>query len=80
MKELLAAAGLSHPYELGPEHIIRRVSSTEIRSLAALHGWLKPGELVGNVPESPVYKVFWEVSSMDSFAAPDYVLKSRKTA
>ena len=80
LKELLAAAGLAHPCELGPEHIIRRVSSTEIRSLAALHGWLKPGELLGNVPDSPVYKVFWEVANMHSFAAPDYVLKSRKTA
>src|SRR5262249_602743 len=25
LKELLAAAGLSHPSELGPEHVIRRV-------------------------------------------------------
>src|SRR5690606_8247938 len=32
LKELLAAAGLEHPRQLGPEHIIRRVSSTEVRS------------------------------------------------
>jgi hypothetical protein len=45
LQELVAAAGLSHPNQLGPEHIIRRVSSTEVRSLAALHLWLTPGEL-----------------------------------
>ena len=44
LKELIAAAGLSHPDEIGPEHIIRRVSSTEVRSLAMLHRFLKPGE------------------------------------
>ena len=80
LKELLAAAGLSHPRELGPEHIIRRVSSTEIRSLASLHGWLQPGELLDHVPDSPVYQVFWEAANVNSFAAPDYVLKTRKTA
>jgi glutamate synthase domain-containing protein 2 len=31
LKELLAAAGLTHPDQLGPEHVIRRVSSTEVR-------------------------------------------------
>ncbi len=71
LKELLGAAGLSHPSELGPEHVIRRVSSNEIRSLAKLHRWMKPGELLVGVPDHPVYQVFWEASRTDSFAAPD---------
>ncbi len=70
LKELLAAAGLNHPSELGPEHVIRRVSSTEVRSLAALHVWAKPGELLTSTPEHPVFKVFWDVASAESFAAP----------
>jgi glutamate synthase domain-containing protein 2 len=37
LRELLAAAGLGDPSELGPEHIIRRVSTSEIRALARLH-------------------------------------------
>ena len=78
--ELLSAAGLSEPQELGPEHIIRRVSSTEVRSLAALHGWLRPGELLDSVPDHPVFKVFWETSHIDSFVAPDYVLRSHARA
>ena len=74
LKELLAAAGLHHPAELGPEHVIRRVSSTEVRSLAALHVWAKPGELLSGVPDHPVFKVFWEVARAESFAAPPNVL------
>ena len=77
LKELLAAAGLTHPCDLGPEHVIRRVSSTEVRSLAALHTWAKPGELLSAIPEMPVFKVFWAVSRADSFDAPPNVLSTR---
>ena len=77
LKELLAAAGLTHPSQLGPEHVIRRVSSTEVRSLAALHTWAKPGELLTTVPELPAFKVFWAVSRADTFAAPANVLSMR---
>jgi glutamate synthase domain-containing protein 2 len=74
LKELLGASGISHPSELGPEHIVRRVSSNEVRSLATLHPWMKPGALLSGVPEQPVYQVFWAASRSDSFAAPETVL------
>ena len=77
LKELLAAAGLTHPGDLGPEHVIRRVSSTEVRSLAALYTWAKPGELLSAIPELPVFKVFWAVSRADTFDAPPNVLSTR---
>ena len=70
LKELLAAAGLKHPNELGPEHVIRRVSSTEVRSLATLHVWAKPGELQSSTTDQPVFKVFWDAARADTFAAP----------
>jgi glutamate synthase domain-containing protein 2 len=76
LQELVAAAGMSHPNQLGPEHIIRRVSSTEVRSLAALHLWLTPGELLNGTPDHPVFKVFWEVARAETFAPPDYVIRS----
>jgi glutamate synthase domain-containing protein 2 len=78
-KELIAAAGLHHPSELGPEHVIRRVSSTEVRSLSALYNFVKPGELLNTLPEHPVYKVFWNASRSDSFAPPSYVLELQHT-
>jgi glutamate synthase domain-containing protein 2 len=77
LKELLAAAGLNHPDELGPEHVIRRVSSTEVRSLAALHPWLKPRELLDGRPEHPVFRVYWDAASAESFSAPPSVLSRR---
>jgi glutamate synthase domain-containing protein 2 len=74
LKELLAAAGLNHPSELGPEHVIRRMSSTEVRSLAALHLWAKSGELVGEQPKGSsthvLFRDFWATADPDSFAAP----------
>ncbi|HMM76258.1 MAG TPA: FMN-binding glutamate synthase family protein [Gammaproteobacteria bacterium] len=79
LKELLAAAGLTHPSQLGPEHVIRRVSSTEVRSLAALHPWIQPGALLTTVPDHPVFKVFWSVSHADSFAPPPHVLSMHTT-
>jgi glutamate synthase domain-containing protein 2 len=74
LKELLGAAGISHPSDLGPEHIVRRVSSNEVRALATLHHWVNPGELLSGVPDQPVFKVFWAASRSDSFAAPETTL------
>jgi glutamate synthase domain-containing protein 2 len=79
LKELLAASGLTHPSQLGPEHVVRRVSANEVRSLATLHHWLEPGELLGGVPGHPVYEVFWQASRPDSFAAPSTSLSMRAT-
>jgi glutamate synthase domain-containing protein 2 len=80
LKELLAASGLTHPSQLGPEHVVRRVSANEVRSLAALHHWLAPGELLaGGVPDHAVYKVFWESARADTFAAPPSILSLQST-
>jgi len=70
LKELLAAAGLEHPDQLGPEHIIRRVSSTEVRSLAKLHHFVPQGQLLALVPEHAVFQVFWDQARADSFDPP----------
>ena len=77
LRELLAAAGLTHPDQLGPEHVIRRVSSTEVRSLAALHHFVAPGELLGGTPEHPVFRIFWPQANPDSFETPPSLLALR---
>ncbi|MFT5658004.1 MAG: glutamate synthase domain-containing protein 2 [Gammaproteobacteria bacterium] len=80
LQELLGAAGLVHPDQLGPEHVIRRISSTDVRSLASLYRWVKPNELIsGPLPEHPVFQIFWEIASADSFTAPPSVLANRTT-
>jgi glutamate synthase domain-containing protein 2 len=77
LAELVGAAGLSHPNEIGPEHIIRRISSREVRSLASLHHWVRPGELLKDVYRQPVFKRFWKAASADAFTAPDSLLRVR---
>jgi glutamate synthase domain-containing protein 2 len=79
LKELIQAAGLDHPSELGPEHVIRRVSSNEVRSLASLYRFLEPGELLTGVPEHAVFQRFWAVARADTFAAPEELSARRAT-
>ncbi len=73
LRDLLCAAGLEHPQQLGPEHILRRVSPMEVRSLAALYNFLAPGDLIGKVPAHAVFQSFWASARSDTFAAPDKV-------
>lgn len=77
LRDLLCAAGLESPDQLGPEHILRRVSQTEIRSLAALYRFLQPGELLAGVPDHAVFQNFWALSRSDSFMAPEQVRSLR---
>ena len=80
LKELIAAAGLNHPDEIGPEHIIRRVSSTEVRSLATLHRFIHPGDLLRDeLPDHPAYRVFWNEARSDAFVPPPQIRALRGT-
>ena len=79
LKELLAAAGLRHPAELGPEHIIRRLSNHEVRSLQALHAWVKPGELLTGSCEHALFQRFWAEATADSFNPPPGMLALRRS-
>jgi glutamate synthase domain-containing protein 2 len=79
LRDLLGAAGLDHPSQLGPEHILRRVSATEVRSLSALYRFLEPGELLDKVPEHAVFRTFWQMSRADTFAPPERVLEMRRS-
>ncbi|GAA0711936.1 FMN-binding glutamate synthase family protein [Dokdonella soli] len=79
LKELIQASGLQHPSDLGPEHVIRRVSSNEVRSLATLYRFLEPGELLTGVPEHAVFQRFWAIARPDTFAAPEELSARRMT-
>ena len=77
LKELIAAAGLNHPGELGPEHIIRRISGNEVRSLATVYTFVNPGELLERSAAHPVFQRFWSDARADSFAPPAGVAELR---
>ena len=70
LKELIAAAGLSHPSQLKPHHIVRRVSPNQVKLVSALLPYLKPGQLLDprqldQLP--PVYGMYWPVAQAESF-------------
>jgi glutamate synthase domain-containing protein 2 len=78
LRELLEAAGLHHPAELGPEHIIRRLSPFQVRSMARNYAWLEPGELLdGGVSDHPVFQRFWPLARASSFAPAEQMGASR---
>ncbi|OZI48051.1 FMN-binding glutamate synthase family protein [Bordetella genomosp. 5] len=68
LAELLQAAGLTHPSQLRPHHIARRVSSSEVRLLSALFPELAPGELLRGEFRHNVFLVGWTMARADSFA------------
>ena len=45
--ELLGAAGLDSPTDLRPEHILRRLSTTEVKNYGEIYHLLQPGQLLG---------------------------------
>ena len=65
--ELVGAAGLRHPSDLRPHHIVRRVSGNEIRLLSNLYKFIQPGELLKNPAAHVVYEMYWPMASAHSF-------------
>lgn len=80
LSNLIGAAGLSHPSELGPEHIISRVSKTEVKSYRELFHFLEPGALLdGSNTGHSVFEQYWKDARSDNFDPPGFLLKLRKT-
>lgn len=70
LAQMLAAAGLDHPGQLAPHHLVRRVSSTEIKLFSQLHYFVGHGDIVNNAPSlSEFYKASWAMARADSFDA-----------
>ncbi len=68
LADMLAAAGLSHPSQMGPHHLARRVSVSEIRLFSQLHTFLMPGALLsGEV--GGLYGTVWNMAQAESFEA-----------
>src|SRR3989338_453519 len=60
--EVIGAAGLSHPWELKPGHIYRRVSGTTALPLDKIYTYLEPGALLAK-PLPQLYAEDWEAAS-----------------
>ena len=65
--DVVAAAGLSSPHELGPGHIMRRVSPTQIKSYADIY----PRVAVGSLLQEPLPEILahdWRGANAQTFA------------
>ncbi|MBE95291.1 FMN-binding glutamate synthase family protein [Marinobacter sp.] len=79
LMNLLEASGLKHPSELGPEHIIRRTSKTEIHSYMDLFTFLEPGALLEGETGERVFDTYWPNATPDSFDPPEFIRQLRET-
>ncbi len=68
LSELVAAAGLAQPGDLGPHHFLRRASADRVTSLAEQYEMLAPGQLLSDPGSSPLFGADWAMSSAFSFA------------
>ena len=72
LKELVQAAGLTHPGQITASHIVRRVSQSDVQLLANQLPFLKPGALLAAIegradwPHN-VYRQYWPLAQSGSF-------------
>jgi glutamate synthase domain-containing protein 2 len=74
LKDLVQAAGLQHPREIGPEHIVRRTSEHQVRLLVHELRFVAPGALLAAMDgqadwPAPVFSLYWPMARADSFGA-----------
>jgi glutamate synthase domain-containing protein 2 len=67
LSEMLAAAGLQHPDQMGPQHLVRRISVTEVKPFSAIHVFLRPGELLSGECPHEFYRNAWDMAQSHSF-------------
>ena len=58
---------MTHPDKLGPHHLVRRVSATQIKQFSELHTFLQPGELLEGMCTESFYASNWARASSRAF-------------
>ncbi|MFG6447572.1 FMN-binding glutamate synthase family protein [Roseateles sp. BYS180W] len=70
LRELVQAAGLHHPGDISPSHIVQRVSRHETRTLAGLVPRVADGALLRGERPLPVFASHWDGADPTRFNAP----------
>jgi hypothetical protein len=71
LAELVAAAGLDHPGQLGPQHFLRRGATDRVVSYAQQYETLDPGQLLADPQGAGRYGQAWSLAQSHSFARSD---------
>jgi glutamate synthase domain-containing protein 2 len=72
LQELVQAAGLNHPGEIGANHIVRRLPGGEVKLLANQLGFTRPGELLEAIAGQRawphrVFEIYWPLAQASTF-------------
>lgn len=70
LAELIAAAGLVHPSQLRPFHLVRRLSPNRVALASDLLEFLRPNQLLGSELDADlptVYRTYWPRARAASF-------------
>jgi len=66
--EMIAAMGLKRPEDVQPHHVYRRIDDLNVRSLAEVYQFLKPGQLLsGDLPSCSMARE-WEEAVADRWS------------
>ena len=69
LKELLQAAGLTHPDEVTAHHIVRRIDDAEVRLLSSLMPQVARRAILQDLAHLPnVFRLYWPLADANSFA------------
>ena len=67
LAELIAAAGLTHPGDLRPHHVLRRGPGDRAISYAEHYDALTPGQLLADSTAAPRFHAAWRLAAAHSF-------------
>lgn len=67
LADLIAAAGLTHPTDLQPHHLMHRVGPEKAETMDRIFAFLPEGALL-DAPEETMYADWWHAASADTFA------------
>lgn len=68
LAELMEAAGLTHPQQLRAYHVVKRISSNEVKLLSALYPELEEGDLLKEKYRNKIFELAWPLAQAESFA------------
>jgi len=66
LSDMVAAIGLTHPGELRPHHITKRVNAVESKPIGEIHPFLAEG-ILNDAPEDTHLAAYWKAASAESF-------------
>ncbi|MCB2107482.1 MAG: FMN-binding glutamate synthase family protein [Rhodobacteraceae bacterium] len=67
LAEIIGAAGLTHPSELQPRHLLVRQKNGEILTAEKAYRAIAPGEIVSGDCDKADYRTAWDLARADSF-------------